>query len=63
MRKQSLEFLREMEMSIYYNGHDIDKRRVDFFIEQNIIFEIKATIKLEYAHLVQAMNYCSNKYF
>jgi hypothetical protein len=33
MRKQGLEFLREMEMSIYYDGHDIGTRRVDFFVE------------------------------
>jgi GxxExxY protein len=58
MRKQGLEFLREMEMCIYYDGHDIGTRRVDFFVEANIMVELKAVIKLEEVHLAQAMNYC-----
>lgn len=58
MQKQNLEFQREMEMSIFYEGHDIGTRRVDFFVEQNIMVEIKALIKLEEVHLAQAMNYC-----
>jgi GxxExxY protein len=33
-------------------------RRVDFFVEENIMVELKAVIKLEDAHLAQAMNYC-----
>ncbi|MBR9920541.1 MAG: GxxExxY protein [Bacteroidetes bacterium] len=58
MQKQGLEFQREMEMSIFYDGHEIGIRRVDFFVEEKIMLEIKAKIKLEDAHLAQAMNYC-----
>lgn len=46
-----------MEMSIYYEGFDIGTRRVDFFVEDNIMAELKALIKLEDVHLAQAMNY------
>lgn len=58
MEKQGLGYQREMEMSIYYDGIDIGKRRVDFFVEENIMVEIKALIKMEEVHLAQTMNYC-----
>ena len=58
MEKQGLGFQREMEMSIFYEGIDIGARRVDFFVEENIMVELKALIKLEEVHLAQAMNYC-----
>jgi len=56
--KQSLKFQRELEMTILYEGIDIGTRRVDFFVEENIMVELKALIKLEDVHLAQAMNYC-----
>jgi len=56
-KKQELKFEREMEMSIYYEGVNIGKRRVDFFVEDLIMLELKAVIKLEDVHLAQAMNY------
>jgi len=42
---------------IGYKGHDIGTRRVDFFVEDAIMVEIKAIINLEDVHLAQAMNY------
>ena len=58
MEKQGLGFKRELEMGIYYDGIDIGTRRVDFFVEDQIMVELKALIKLEDVHLAQAMNYC-----
>lgn len=58
MEKQGLRFEREMEMPIYYDGIDIGTRRVDFFVEDFVMVELKAVIKLEDVHLAQAMNYC-----
>jgi GxxExxY protein len=58
MEKQGLLFSREMEMTIFYDGIDIGTRRVDFFVEETIMLELKAVIKLEDVHLAQAMNYC-----
>jgi len=58
MDKLSLSFQREMEMTIYYEGIDIGTRRVDFFVEEVKMVELKALIKLEDVHLAQAMNYC-----
>jgi GxxExxY protein len=53
----NLAFEREKEMSIFYRGHEIGTRRVDFFVEKLIMVELKAVIQLEDVHLAQAMNY------
>ena len=53
----NLAFEREKEMSIFYRGQEIGTRRVDFFVEQLIMVELKAVIQLEDVHLAQAMNY------
>lgn len=58
MQKNKLGFQREMEMTIFYDGIDIGTRKVDFFVEDIIMLELKALIKLEDVHLAQAMNYC-----
>ncbi len=58
LAKQNLNFKREMEMDIYYEEHLIGKRRVDFFVEDKIMVELKAVSKLDVPHLAQAMNYC-----
>ena len=58
MEKNGLSFTREMEMEIFYDDIQIGTRRVDFFVENEIMTELKALIKLEDVHLAQAMNYC-----
>jgi len=55
--EKELSFVREQEMQIEYKGVDIGTRRVDFFVEDKIMVEIKAVIKLEDVHLAQAINY------
>ena len=57
MEKQGLPFIREMEMPIYYEEHNIGTRRVDFFVANQIMVELKAIIQLENVHLAQAKNY------
>jgi len=54
---KGVHFEREKEMPLTYKGHDIGTRRVDFFIEDKIMLEIKAVVKLEDVHLAQAINY------
>ena len=56
--KNNLSFQREMEMPIFYDAQQIGTRRVDFFVENLIMVELKAIIQLEEIHLAQAMNYC-----
>jgi len=55
--KAGLDFSREHEMEISYEGQRIGTRRVDFFVEGKVMVEIKAIIKLEDVHLAQALNY------
>ena len=57
MTDAGLGFSREHEMEIVYREHPIGTRRVDFFVEDQIMVEIKALIQLEDVHLAQAMNY------
>ena len=44
-------------MPIYYHEINVGTRRVDFFVENKIMVELKAVIQLEDVHLAQAMNY------
>jgi GxxExxY protein len=55
--KQNVKFTRELEMSIYYDNIEVGTRRVDFFVDNSIMLELKALIKLEDVHLAQAINY------
>lgn len=57
MTQQGLEFSREHEMNIYYKNEYVGTRRVDFFVEEKIMVEIKAVIQMEDVHLAQAINY------
>lgn len=57
MQMQNINFVREQEMSLQYKGYDIGTIRVDFFVEDKIMVELKAVINLEDVHLAQAMNY------
>jgi len=57
MTQQGLTFSREHEMDIFYKGIKIGNRRVDFFVEDKVMVEIKAVIQLEDVHLAQAINY------
>jgi GxxExxY protein len=57
MTHKGLSFEREKEMPIFYRDEQIGTRRVDFFVEEKIMVELKALIKLEDAHLAQAINY------
>ena len=57
MTNQGLRFSREHEMEIRYKGEKVGLRRVDFFIEDKIMLELKAVTKLEDVHLAQAINY------
>jgi len=56
-KMQGISFAREFEMELQYKGRNIGTRRVDFFVEDCIMVEIKAQIQLEDVHLAQAMNY------
>ncbi|EHQ27315.1 GxxExxY protein [Mucilaginibacter paludis] len=55
--KVNLDFTREFELDIYYDGLNVGTRRVDFLVEDKIMVELKATSCLNDMHLAQAINY------
>jgi GxxExxY protein len=57
MTSGGLIFEKEKDMPIIYEGEQIGSRRVDFFVENAIMLEIKAFEKIEDIHKNQAINY------
>lgn len=57
LKKAGLNYGREIEQTIFYEGIDVGTRRADFKVENQVIAEIKALINLEDVHLAQAKNY------
>jgi GxxExxY protein len=55
---EGITFQREIEMPIYYREEKIGTRRVDFFVEEKVMVELKAIENLEGVHKAQAINYC-----
>lgn len=54
----NIEHTREVDMQLTYKGYDIGTRRVDFFVENKLMVEIKAVEHIEPVHKAQAINYC-----
>ncbi len=57
MEKQGLKFARELEMPLFYDNVNIGSRRLDFFVEEKVMVELKALVNLESVHLAQGLNY------
>lgn len=57
LKKLAIKFVREYEMPIFYQGEKIGMRIVDFFVDDKIMVELKATIDLNDVHLAQGLNY------
>ncbi len=57
--KLQLDFVREIEQNIYYKELEdpIGTRRADFVVENKVLVELKAQIKLDDIHLAQVLNY------
>ena len=57
LERAGLSFSREQSHDIFYEGIHVGTRRADFVVEDQVIVELKALIKLEDVHLAQAKNY------
>jgi len=55
---QGIGFARELEMELAYKDNNVGTRRVDFFVEDCVMVEIKAVTQLLPVHKTQAINYC-----
>jgi len=50
-------FEREKEQEVYYLDSLVGIRRADFIVNEELVVELKAVIRLEDVHLAQAKNY------
>ena len=57
MERVGLNFGREIEQPIFYDGIQVGTRRADFIVENQVVLETKDVISLEDVHLAQAKNY------
>jgi len=57
LERAGIEFVREAEQTIYYEGINVGTRRADFVVENKVIIELKALTNMEDVHLAQAKNY------
>jgi GxxExxY protein len=57
LEKSGLNFGREIDQTIYYDGIEVGTRRADFVVEGQVIVELKALINLEDVHIAQVKNY------
>lgn len=55
--RAGLNFEPEKTQALYYKEIPVGKRRADFIVEEKVVVEIKAVIKLEDVHIAQAKNY------
>ena len=57
MTDEGLSFDRERSIPVFYKGHKIGARRVDFLVSEIIPVELKALGELERTHFAQGRNY------
>ena len=57
LERAGIDFGREVEQPIFYQGIEVGTRRADFIVANCIVVELKALTALEDVHLAQAKNY------
>lgn len=57
LERAGMDFGREVEHPIFYDGIEVGTRRADFIVANCVVVELKALTALEDVHLAQAKNY------
>ena len=57
MERAGINFAREIDQEIYYQGISVGTRRADFIIANRVVVELKALTSLDDVHIAQAKNY------
>tara|TARA_R110001592_G_scaffold65885_4_gene202341 strand:- start:114 stop:497 length:384 start_codon:yes stop_codon:yes gene_type:complete len=57
LERAGIGYKREQEQVVFYDGIEVGLRRADFIVEDRVVVELKALVRLEDAHLAQAKNY------
>ena len=55
--RANLNYQREQSQTVFYDNIEVGQRRADFIVEDKVVVELKAVVKLEDTHLAQAKNY------
>ena len=63
LERAGTKFEQEKTIRIHYEGKDLGEQRIDFFVEDELILEIKAIESIGKIHLAQTLSYlkASNK--
>lgn len=56
-KKNRINYGREIEMPVFYDGMEIGFRRADFLIDNKVLVELKAIGEINNAHYNQILNY------
>ena len=57
LERAGIDFGREVEQKIFYDGLEVGTRRADFVVAHRVVVELKALTALEDVHIAQAKNY------
>ena len=57
MERAGLDFAREVDQPIHYDGIVVGTRRADFIVDNRVVVELKALTALDDVHIAQAKNY------
>ena len=55
--RAGIDFGREVEQTIFYDGIVVGTRRADFVVANRVVVELKGVIALADVHIAQAKNY------
>ena len=57
MERAGIDFGREVDQTIFYDGVAVGTRRADFIVDNRVVVEIKALTALDDVHTAQVKNY------
>lgn len=59
LRKAGIEFESEYPLKVYYDSQLVGRFSADLFVENCLLVELKAVLKLNHSHTAQLVNYLS----
>ncbi len=57
MERARIDFGREVDQTIFYDGIAVGTRRADFIVDNRVVVELKALTELDDVHIAQIKNY------
>ena len=57
LRETGLQFARQVAVTVNFHGHVVGNHRLDFFVEEAVVTELKAVTALEGVHIAIVRSY------